>query len=665
LYGKGKDWCERLSIQQNSFWAMFYAEFHHLHNFLVDESMILFPRFMGFEWEIQGRVFPKIVSETCTNVRFTSMVTVLHDFLDCVYDNTPCLNSPIGSQHMYPSLLQRISDNFDITLKFFCANDCFLKKCDQTGKTKNVNRKKSASMKLVLKSWQMLRKMIMNLHHIFSIACVVTETFSKMLSVENMLRVYDDDILQKCKSEDPFFWGYRLRKNDIIRSIQENVPVSSVFLPFDFLQFVYQLSKRTSCAITGYLPIFQNLEAKISDVLSKSDEIISRSKNSNFLYVDSWISSLSKSYESSMIFLKKRMFLESRKYKRQLNFRYPCRKTKCGLTIEVFNKMSFSELQKPEFVSILSRLAILQEKKISVEFKNFGCDDFLKRNSKESCCETFKIWFYREFLSSFGSSLFFGKKLKKFERSSDFLKKYSKRQFVKKQLEKSRSIYTQKEKAVSKIIVFYKNKKRNQKVNAASLILKRFFNSFSFYLKNEKTRLKFRLFSKKLKIKFDLKFQKENISNFLNFSKFKKKIFELFQIQEKFILKKCFSNLKNYSNACKNAAIVQQKKIQEIRLMQRKHHIFLNNCMLGLIQQLEYFLVVNIQNDYFLLKHIQADGSIQFGLLISFPTIKNYTSNFPDELHAITMAAYKSKHLEVTGFGIRRKIFTASNYYLY
>ena len=125
------------AVQQNSFWAMFYAEFWHVVNFMIDKSEELFTKEMGYNWAVDDRGLKIMVGETVRkadphHARFRRMAHLVWSMVDVVVDATPCLVQPVGMQHKFYLQLQKIHAAVAITAENICSQDSFLGPCSET-----------------------------------------------------------------------------------------------------------------------------------------------------------------------------------------------------------------------------------------------------------------------------------------------------------------------------------------------------------------------------------------------------------------------------------------------------------------------------------------------------------------------------------------------------
>jgi hypothetical protein len=277
------------AIQQNSFWAMFYAEYWHLVNYMIDKSDQLFPREMGYEWTRDPSGIWCMTGDVAKEgdphqVRFRQMVEMIWALLDLIVRLTPCLVQPVGMQHKFFIQVEKIHTAMTLVGERICAADCFLGPCSEMCGGELLERDKNIPMyhkvshyrrnmktfrargggacvgpklrKGLVYHWVVIRDMIINLRHCSENAHFITSMMIKLSAAmegEGKLEFYSDETYRAAAEEDPFFFGYRLREADWERTLRDCRSPFFSHVPFDFMDFVTNLATHTGVPVMAYL----------------------------------------------------------------------------------------------------------------------------------------------------------------------------------------------------------------------------------------------------------------------------------------------------------------------------------------------------------------------------------------------------------------------------
>ena len=274
------------AVQLNSFWAMFYAEFWRLVNYMIEHADKLFPQEMGYEWVVENGCKTRIgeTVKTKDHMRFRGMVEMVWAMIDLVVDMTPCLVQPVGMQHKFYIHVQKIHTAVCLVAERVCGKDCFLGPCSEMcggeilEKTIPLYHKVMAyrnSMKKLsgrggaacarkreglMYHWNMVRDMLITIRACSENALFITHIMIKVatdIEGEADLKIYDEKTYRDAQTEDPFFFGYRLREADWEGTLRECKNPFFSYIPFDYMNFVVHLASHTGCAVMEYLtPIY-------------------------------------------------------------------------------------------------------------------------------------------------------------------------------------------------------------------------------------------------------------------------------------------------------------------------------------------------------------------------------------------------------------------------
>lgn len=263
--------------QVDSFWAMFYCEFWFIFNFVLRNAGVLFPETKGFTWAKTANVPINIMVAEDTDKSthsFKDMCATLRNYIACIVKVTPCLNRPVGLQHLFMVNLVCIQSATKAICEKFCSKSSWLGGCVDTcggeitsiGKDQEVRRflklsKFSGSkggsssgpghMKdTTTYSWMVIRDKIISLSSIVDDAMFVTTMFTNLAcGIFGELKVYEPEQLDREQAKDPIGWGVSLREDPT-----PNPVLTKLSMPFDYVGFALNMACHTGNQVASYLP---------------------------------------------------------------------------------------------------------------------------------------------------------------------------------------------------------------------------------------------------------------------------------------------------------------------------------------------------------------------------------------------------------------------------
>ena len=272
--------------QENSFWAMFYAEFYFIVNFILGNGHLLFPSDKGFQWASIGNNPDKFMTSEDRNIpspQFQNMANAVRNYIGCIFKVTPSVLSPVGKQHRFIVNLVCIHAATEMVVKMMCSDESYLGGCSSTcggeftSKSKDpmVNRytktalfsgsrggATSASYKMrntTAYAWMYVRDKLINLKAICDNATFITTMFTNIsCGVMGSVIVYEPAQLDAAQEADPLFWGYKMRE-EILNPELDNIDTR----PFDYMKFVIHLACHTGVKVRSYLPPIHQYNTKL------------------------------------------------------------------------------------------------------------------------------------------------------------------------------------------------------------------------------------------------------------------------------------------------------------------------------------------------------------------------------------------------------------------
>lgn len=314
-----------MAIQQNSFWAMFYAEFYHLVNYMIYNNVNLFPSAYGYTTHkhkssgIVRILEPENMEDLDTaplndRGKFQAMVQLTMRFIEVVEWNTPCLLQPVGLQHRFRPMILIICECIEGVVEALCTKHSFLGECNSTDSSVLMDLKGiPKSVKKALESkgavnfasyWLRIRCMLVNLRLIFRQALMVTEWFITYQSQARHLPEADyitRNTYNHLRSQNVAYYGYKIRDQEIEECHEAKRNIFMSYIQFDYISFVSQLCGRTDVAHTSYFAPVYTMYKQQSNV---TDDLLDAA---NYLFGESHYNIMSK--------LQKRMVSEFQIYR--------------------------------------------------------------------------------------------------------------------------------------------------------------------------------------------------------------------------------------------------------------------------------------------------------------------------------------------------------------
>ena len=272
--------------QENSFWAMFYAEFYFIVNFILGNGHLLFPPEKGFQWNSIGKNPDKFMTSENRDIpspEFQNMANAVRNYIACIFKVTPSIISPVGKQHRFIVNLVCIHSATEMVVRMMCSKDSYLGGCNPkcggefTSKSKDpmVNRytksamffgsrggATSASYKMrntTTYAWMYVRDKLINLKAICDNATFVTTMFTNLAcGVLGSIVVYEPHQIDAAQEADPLFWGYKMRE-EVINPELDNLDTT----PFDYMKFAIHLACHTGIKVRSYLPPIHQYNTKL------------------------------------------------------------------------------------------------------------------------------------------------------------------------------------------------------------------------------------------------------------------------------------------------------------------------------------------------------------------------------------------------------------------
>lgn len=303
-----------ISQQENSFWAMFYAEFWHMINFMISRSEQLFPSDRGFVWVDPTPSLPVryMFSEDRSKggSAYQRMANSVRRYIECILQVTPCILKPVGRQYLFMVNLVCIERATLALAKELSKPGSFLGTCHDTCGGRDTGNagdeeaarylKKMTSNKsrggaggghpsmrdTTVHSWMAVRDMVINLNAIVADAMFVSTMFRSVCeSVVGRVPGYEPDELDGAMKRDPVFGGYKLREKPTgIEVLDKNIP------EFSFIEFAIHLACHTGEKVVHYMPPVYLYTHHKKQVSSKVDsEFYSRVWCSAFGMMDRYI----------------------------------------------------------------------------------------------------------------------------------------------------------------------------------------------------------------------------------------------------------------------------------------------------------------------------------------------------------------------------------------
>jgi hypothetical protein len=274
------------AMQQNSFWAMVFAEYWHIVNFIIDNSSTIFAAEMGYSWATRKDGGKYMVSEDpdAMDPRFARMLAAIMHCIASISSNMQCILNPVGMQHKFYMHMLQIKNIVSHLVDCLCSPCSFLGECNPEcgGEVGTPGPRVHRSVRSYVKhlrpcrgrgaaacatlrfrsdwvhGWMTIRDMFINLQPMITNAMFITEMFMQVIqSAGDATELFDNETVQEARAEDEFYFGYRLREADMVRAAKEGRSIHSSYTPFDYIKFAFNLSGHTGCPVMNYLsPIY-------------------------------------------------------------------------------------------------------------------------------------------------------------------------------------------------------------------------------------------------------------------------------------------------------------------------------------------------------------------------------------------------------------------------